>query len=501
MNIFVKHICYITALLLNSLAVSFAADIQQLSQNKTWQALLHYHDNKSLIKDNSFFLSPIGMSSPYDELKETLSVLNDPKQADWFNCKFPARTLFLEQHGLTTSKNKKCDPFDEYIQNIAIDDISLVFATEKTSSPTSMMGHLFLKLNGKKKDYTPQHSISFFADMQNISNLPQFMIKALATGTNGLYVLEPYKNKADFYVKKETRQLIEYPLNLSEDQLKFLTYHIWEMKGISVEYNLYSQNCASALITLISVINPDYKKLAYKPYLTPSDLINKMIEAKILEKETSYTIKKTPSFSINTSLGKDTRGDFLQLKVQPAYNQLMSNNHSFGYEANVDLFGLDLKIYQHENNFYINEFNIMRAQSYRSDNILSKSINFGFESENFTKSNSLFPQLQFGIGKGAKFSFLQPYFFLHSNLAYFNNNMTASVIPETGTFIYYKNYGKTHISLQKFYNSSDFKYDSRLKISQSLFVSENKNIHINYLKDGGLDTENEAFSLGIGFHF
>lgn len=501
MSSFLKKTLLVTVWLLCSEAVSFAVDLKELSSHPKWQALLHYHNGKSLIKDSKFFISPIGVNSPYEELKATASIINDHEKVAAFNCQFPARSLFLTEHGIPILRNEKCAELQTYIDNIAIKDISVVFATEKTSSPTSMMGHMFLKLNGEKEDHNPQHSLSFFANLSEISSIHQFFIESLITGTNGLYILEPYKNKVESYVHKETRKLIEYPLNLSKADLKFFTAHIWEMKGVNVEYNLNDQNCASALITLLSVLNPTYKDLAYKPYITPTDLINQMISKNILEDNHNYTINKTGSMALKSTLGSDSRGGFLQLKFMPAYNDLMSNNNSYDYEADVDLFGLDIKIYDQGNALYINELNIMRAKSYKSAEGFSKAIDFGFESEHLNEASDLFPRFQFGLGKGKKYEFLHPYAFVNVGAAYYDNSLATFIAPELGLFVNYADYAKTHLSFHKYYNNDNYKYNTQLKAAHAFFIQDNVNMHIEYKKNQNSDHENESLSLGFSLHF
>lgn len=140
---------------------SYSLDsIASLSQ---WKKLLHYRGKTSLIRqDSGFFLSPLGAINPQAELLSTLqafgidveSAHTNTTNTSSFLCSYPARSMFLSRFFPQLKemiKTTHCAEYEEFLEIVPSDRISLIFAAESDIYPGSAMGHIFLALEGGSK--------------------------------------------------------------------------------------------------------------------------------------------------------------------------------------------------------------------------------------------------------------------------------------------------------------------------------------------------------------
>ncbi len=251
-----------------------------LHQSNKWLSLLHYYNGKSVITDPKFFLSKYGKTNPKLELEATIKGIFNKKNLDNTHiiCKYPARVKFLTSKLSIKSSflaKPDCLHFKNYLTKTSPEKIKIVFASENVNSLVSMMGHIFLKIEGDKKNgKKPEHAIGYFASF-NKEEILSFLIKTISTGANGAYFLEPYHDALDKYNNREKRSLWQYELQLTKTQLEDLIFHIWEMKNIITKYKFAGHNCANALLFLLAPI--DHKITNFiSPIDTPIDAIRKI---------------------------------------------------------------------------------------------------------------------------------------------------------------------------------------------------------------------------------
>lgn len=460
---------------------SMPKEAEGLSQNIGWLNLLHYKNGKSLITDPQFFLAEDGYKNPEHELVATFSAFAELQgEGQHALCKYPARAKWLKEHMPSLQLSTvKCPELDEYFYNLSAKDISLVFASEKVGTPLSMMGHLFFKINGERTDYKPIHSLSFFA---SITSSPMFIPKALTTGSKGLFVLEPYKDRLDAYVHKEQRNLVVYPLNLTPEQLDLVVAHIWEMKGVNVAYSLQHHNCASALLTIIAVANPAYKEMLYKPFVTPADILQDMLRRGDIyysRDDSSYVeenpqippnglAKKDKSGRVSASLGQVDERNYLSLEISPAYNDLIHDNRPFHREVDVELFKLDTTYFYEDKDFTIDKFTLFKSKSYAPR---AAYFELSWQSDDAQNtSTSLYPTLWGGVGTGATFGNFTPYIYANTAYSWYGDKNTAILAPEVGAFYYWGELSKTHLSATKYVYSNNYMYDTKFSATQNFFI-------------------------------
>lgn len=254
---------------------------EKLHEHPTWSALLHAVDSMTAIDDNKFILS-LDDFSLKNELLKTIQFLNSNEQAA---CRFPARRQFiLSALGLSPEYIPKpqCEDYLLFKRKAPADNISLVYASENLSQPSSMMGHVMLKMSGENHDgISVEHGISYFTIL-NSYNVPLLIWDSLVTGKKGYFQISPYQEKLEFYLNKEQRNVWEYRLDFTDDQKQLFQNHIWELKTTNLKYFFNSYNCATVTKMLLRVGNAQKIKID-SSWLSPLDVVKSVNKAGVID--------------------------------------------------------------------------------------------------------------------------------------------------------------------------------------------------------------------------
>jgi hypothetical protein len=259
-----------------------------LAQSRMWQVLVHYRPGafggwKSEADGMGFFLAGRrGQTDPQAELDATLAAMlraqpGTPEMDDP-RCRFPARTAWLKQAlGIDdlTLPPRACPLFDFWHNAIAADAATLVYATAYLNSPASMYGHTFLRLSRSTGEGNPllDYIVNFGADI-NTRNGIIYAIKGLTGGFQGHFYVMPYYVKVQEYSNMESRDLWEYQLSLTREQVDRLVQHAWETRSTHFDYYFITENCSYQLLTLLEVANPDLHLVdAFAGAVIPADTI------------------------------------------------------------------------------------------------------------------------------------------------------------------------------------------------------------------------------------
>lgn len=243
--------------------------LQALSESPTWQSLLHIEQNEPAITDHKFLLSAESFSKR-QELQQTLLLLQqDPQQV----CNFPARALWLSQQQLLPTPNfQRCPELTEFLQNVPLDSLHLVFSAENLSQPSSMMGHILLKTQGASKTgQQHEYGITFFTEI-NAINLPKTIYDTMIAGSPGFFALGPYSDNLKQYLVREKRNVWEYQLALSDFDKRLIQLHFWELKNKNIDYFFTGYNCATLTNMVLSLAEPSLLKQDNRWY-TPLDVV------------------------------------------------------------------------------------------------------------------------------------------------------------------------------------------------------------------------------------
>lgn len=259
-------------------ADDFVADAFQkkLAQNQQWLKLLHFKTNRlgqfqSEVDGAAFFLSSSGKEAPDLELEATLreflrpaSELRFQKEPDAHAlCRFPARRHWLAQ-ALGAPEDfgtgVQCPQLDWFEQTLQAKRATLVFASYYLESPASLFGHTFLRidkdLNTQKSIPLLSHAVSFGAE-PDTENPLAYAWKGLFGGFPGRYAVLPYYVKIQEYNNFESRDLWEYQIQFSPEEIKRLVFHLWELRPTSFDYYFFQANCSYQMLTLLEAAKPE----------------------------------------------------------------------------------------------------------------------------------------------------------------------------------------------------------------------------------------------------
>ncbi len=150
-----------------------------------------------------------------------------------------------------------CKAFDELYEKVDPQSVTLVFADAHINSPASMFGHTFLRIDSSYDSKLLSHAINYAANAdQSKENGVVFAIKGLFGGYPGIYSLLPYYEKLKEYKNTEQRDIWEYELNLTPDEVSWMLMHIWEVHATYSWYYFFDENCSYHMLWLLEVARP-----------------------------------------------------------------------------------------------------------------------------------------------------------------------------------------------------------------------------------------------------
>lgn len=327
----------------------------KLYTSHVWKNLIHVKGDIPSINHPSFLLS-YPQFSLKNELKMTIESFFKTTNIDDRHaiCKYPARYLWVKQElGLRDSDFPAvhCQSFDQYLQRTAANDLKLIFVSENTTNPSSMMGHVFFKLSGVDKHHIKrEHAVSFFTVIDTM-NIPALIVKSTITGMKGYFLLRPYKEQIERYLEEENRNIWEYSLSLSKFEQQLIYYHFWELKDVKIKYLFTGFNCATIVHDMLSMTSNELSKDAHL-WVTPKDVIkdaekHKLIQGVSLQASNEWQIKmlldelgeiddssfikqleNTALSSMDTiTWSSNTKTAFLEKELLAAYSKYQYSNH------------------------------------------------------------------------------------------------------------------------------------------------------------------------------
>ena len=95
----------------------------------------------------------------------------------------------------------------------------------------------------------------------------------------------PYYLKVREYTDLENRDIWEYELNLSPEEIDRLLMHAWELGPIHFDYYFFDENCAYHLLGLLEAARPDLELTkGFRWWAIPSDTVREVVKQKGLVK-------------------------------------------------------------------------------------------------------------------------------------------------------------------------------------------------------------------------
>ncbi len=260
--------------------------LDSLSQSHQWLRLIHHEKTllggtQSSIDNRHFFNSKTGQINPLRELQETINQFN----SNPVECLFPARYMFLKKHQMIKNQNKACSSLIETLLDKKIYSISIVYASGYFSNPASFFGHISFKLNQfvpTSDNNLRNEMLNYGAEISKEDNHLSLIYKGLFGGYQANFSKGDYFNQQFDYTVNELRDLYDYELNLSSDQIQSFILHQFELSQLKFQYYFLNENCAYHMVEFLESIltreqlSKNTLLSKWLPYSAPIDVIHNL---------------------------------------------------------------------------------------------------------------------------------------------------------------------------------------------------------------------------------
>jgi hypothetical protein len=240
----------------------------RLWEHPKWIKLGHYQKNLTGLQSSfrgPFFLDEKGFNSPEAELTKSIQVLfsDSPEQTTQFTrhpqCQFLARRRWLiKELQVSPEDILPCEERVQWKKNLGATSVAVIFASADISNPASSFGHTFLKLinpaNAKNKDLI-DYGVNYAADADENDGI-LYGIRGLFGGYRGVFTMHPYHQKIREYINLEGRDLTEYHLSLTAEEVEEMIDHLLELERTSAPYFFLTDNCSYEILYLLDIIRP-----------------------------------------------------------------------------------------------------------------------------------------------------------------------------------------------------------------------------------------------------
>jgi hypothetical protein len=291
-------------------SIASEQSLTKLSKNKQWLKLLHHKSessSQSYITSQNFFLSKATANTSLEELMATITGFYLPVDENILPdehaiCRFPARLKLIRQQLDLSSYGElpsiKCVQYEVWRSQIKDDSISLVFASGYMSNPASMYGHLLLKfsgVDGNNRNELLDTSLNYGAIVPNNENPLLYVLRGIFGGYNASYSDQQFFRHKHNYGDVELRDMWEYKLALSPEDIALIIDHLWEILPAKFDYYFMDENCAYHFAKLIELVLEEPMISNDSLWLLPNSVATALTEATYKNKPLLSEINFIPS--------------------------------------------------------------------------------------------------------------------------------------------------------------------------------------------------------------
>lgn len=325
-------------------------NLDALAWSKPWLRLLHYKHSfpfgtpRSRANAGAFFLSPTGRHDPKSELLATIEAYRNRRLVGQtpapLHCAFPARYRFLKQALDWTENTEPCPELGAFLEKLGGESISLVFSSAYPSSPPSMFGHTLVRIHSKNRSELLDYAVNYAAFAGPDENAIAFAVLGLTGGYLGQFSVMPYYLKVNEYNHAESRDLWEYELSLSPEEVRVFIEHLWEVaRNASFNYYFFDDNCSYLMLKLIEVARPDWELSSFGAHVIPGETIKRLVDTPHAVKQVRY----------RPSLYRVMRRRFAALTSsgQERARQITTNDTSFDHDS-PEVLDTAIALHQHQ---------------------------------------------------------------------------------------------------------------------------------------------------------
>ena len=305
-----------------------AVDYAEYAFSPAWLKLLHYQQNghkyAGLIANDEFYLSPQGKNNPQDELRAEISAFSHADNEQ--KCSFPARFNWLKEQGLVYGDLHNCTEYQQFIDDVQPSGITLLFTNAYMRNPASLFGHTLVRIDiARKGTQMLAHGSNFGANSGTEQGVI-FALKGLFGGYMGSYNLSPYWNIINTYNNIENRDIWEYKLNLTDEEIEKFVNHLYEMRDAQIQYYFLSKNCSYMILELLEAVRPELSLTQdYQNWAIPLDTLKAVKSVPDLLQEGHYRPARYTKIQAQLQVMNEAQIS--------AFKQGISNEHEYEMKA------------------------------------------------------------------------------------------------------------------------------------------------------------------------
>ena len=240
----------------------FAGDDYAFSPE--WLALVHYRPKlgggyKSTVESKDFFNAEDGRTNPENELKATIALFEKGEDKNKI-CLFPARYIYLKRNNLITATEPECEEFAKFESDLSPAGVTLLFTDAYMNNPSSLFGHTLLRIDtARQGTQLLAHGANYGAFTAGQENSVLFAVYGLTGGYYGGWTVKPYYDIINTYNNIENRDIWEFTLDFSAEELEFFVAHLWEVGHTQTPYYFFTQNCSYMIMEILDAVRPSLK--------------------------------------------------------------------------------------------------------------------------------------------------------------------------------------------------------------------------------------------------
>ncbi|MGE0763358.1 MAG: DUF4105 domain-containing protein [Bdellovibrionales bacterium] len=272
------------------------ASADPVAHSRSWLNLYQYkktwNGHQSDVQVATFFFSPQGRTSPAAELaaaRRAFARVDLPHGLMKLPaaCAFPARKVILERLLNEKFPDVACPDLQDWLGRIQADRVSIVYAGAYSGNPASILGHTFLRFYGQNQQSAGRagqdllsYSVGFLANPDPRDSKLVYSVKGLTGRYPGFYDIEPYYMKVGLYNNAESRDLWEWPLDYSADEVQLILKYLWELSFNSeFKYFFLDENCSYRVLKLLDVAKPESNLTVGLPTVVlPAETVRRLDE-------------------------------------------------------------------------------------------------------------------------------------------------------------------------------------------------------------------------------
>lgn len=281
-------------------------------------------DSVSEVEDAAFFLAKNGKRDASAELEATIEALYNETRFDDNStaCLFPARKHWLvKELEMQNLPDVKCEQFDFLMKQMDPKSVSLIFPYMQGSSPSSMFGHTFLRIDSNSKPRMLSYAFNYGSEQDKDDNKLSYMYKGFFGGYKGTYSLLPYYEKIKEYRDLEERDIWEYDLNFTKEETLQMLRHIWEVELNYSWYYFFTQNCSYKMLWVMESAREglDLRKY-FNFHVIPSETVRATVDEGLVIKHHYLPARSTKLIAYESELDDNDITDVISIskdKIKP----------------------------------------------------------------------------------------------------------------------------------------------------------------------------------------